>query len=55
VDQASLLQRLHVLHDRGERYRQRLGEIAHGGIPIAEALDDGPARRVGERPEHPIQ
>jgi hypothetical protein len=55
VDQASLLQRLHVLHDRGERYRQRLGEIAHGGIPIAEALNDGPARRVGERPEHPIQ
>jgi hypothetical protein len=55
VDQATLLQRLHVLYDRGERYRQRLGEIAHGRIPIAEALDNGPARRVGERPEHTIQ
>jgi len=52
VDKAALLERLHVLHDRGERYPQRLGELAHGRIPIAEALDDNPARRVGERPEH---
>jgi hypothetical protein len=33
----------------------RLGEFAHCCLAMEQALDDPPARLVGQRPEHPVE
>src|SRR5690349_6099567 len=45
------LEHLHVLDDRGQRDRERLGQLTDRCRAVAEPLDDGPTGRIGERLE----
>src|SRR5262245_53983981 len=53
--QAGPGEHLEVLVDAGERHRERRGEVRDAPRPVAEALDDRPARRVGKRPEGVVE
>ena len=44
-----------MLHDRGERHRQRLPELADRSRALAEPLKHEPATGVGERMEDAVQ
>ncbi len=44
-----------MLHDRGERHVEGLGELAHRGRPAAQPLDHGPAGGIGQGPEDLVE
>ena len=44
-----------VLKERGEGHVERPCQLAHRGDAAAQALEDGAARRVGERAEDAIE
>ena len=50
-DEAACLEHLQVLHHRWQRDRQRAGELADRGRPVAELLHEPAPGRVGQRGE----
>jgi len=54
-DEPAGLEQLDVLHDRRERHRQRLRQLAHRRVATRQPVDDGAARRVGQRLEDAIE
>jgi hypothetical protein len=54
-DEASALENLDVLGDRGLAHRERLGELGHGGLAGGEPRKDRPPRRIGERDEGGVE
>ena len=53
-DDSAVLQHLEVLDDRGERYRERSGELADRGRPSRQPLDNEPSAWDRERMEDPF-
>ena len=56
LDQVGPRQHVEVLHDRGQRHRERLRELGHGLIvPPSQLLENGPPRRVCQRGKRTIE
>ena len=55
-DQPGLRQHVEVLHDCGQRYRERTRQLAHREIlMLAQPRDQRAPGRVGKRPEGPVE
>ena len=54
-DQACVLEDTQVLHERGQRHRERCRELGHDSRRLRQSLHDGPARRVRESAEHCVE
>jgi hypothetical protein len=54
-DELDVLEHAHVLLHSGQRDPERLRQLGDRGAAVAEPLEDGPARRVGERREGSIE
>lgn len=51
-----VLEHAQVLHEAGERHVVRLRKLAHGApAALAQGLEHGTARRIGERGENRIE
>jgi hypothetical protein len=50
-----VLEDLQVLHDRGERHVERLGQLADRRQPAAEPLDHRAPAGIRQRVEHTIE
>jgi len=53
--QAGPLQDPDVLRHRGQRHGEVPGDVGHACLALAEPVEDGAARRVGERGEGAVQ
>ena len=52
LNEAHELEHLEVLRDGGTADRKAAGELADGGRPAPEQMDEGLTGRIGERAEH---
>jgi hypothetical protein len=56
LDQVGPGQHVEVLHDRGQRHRERLGQLCHRlAVLPRQLLEDGPPRRVCQRGKRTIE
>jgi hypothetical protein len=56
LDQVGPRQHVEVLHDRGQRHRERLRQLADGLIvPLRQLLENGAPRRVCQRRKRAIE
>ena len=53
--EAGALEHAEMFRHRGEGKRKRLGEMADGRFPRDQAIKDGPAGGIGQRPEDAIE
>jgi hypothetical protein len=51
LDQPGILEDAEVLHESGQRHRERIGEFADGALPAAQSCEHCAPRRIREGTE----
>jgi hypothetical protein len=55
-DQAGIGEHVEMLHYRGQRHLERLGQFTgRNAVLLVEPREQRAARRIGERGEHPVE